>query len=116
MSKHFTDGVYYVQDITLKDEGVHTINVWIESQNLGQVKPFTHDLHIHQFMRLQDEPFLLSGPYGPLRKVVDPIVSVGESQELNWQDNTINKYLKKAKHSLRVVDAKVAFYFILNLL
>ncbi|CAK4664893.1 hypothetical protein LEN26_007341 [Aphanomyces euteiches] len=105
----FKDGVYYVQDITLQDEGLHTFHVWVESQFFTSVKPFVHELHVHQFMRLHDDSnVLFGGPYGPLRQVVDPMLfdNLEKEIEVDWTDELVQHCLKKSKTKLRPVDAK----------
>ncbi|RHY09518.1 hypothetical protein DYB38_008808 [Aphanomyces astaci] len=109
---HFKDGVYYVQDISLQDEGLHTIHVWIESRFLTSVKPFAHELHVHQFMRLHDDPgALFAGPYGSLRKAIDPYLYKGRDYELRdnlvWTDDLLHQCLARSKSKLRTVDSKV---------
>ncbi|ETV78849.1 hypothetical protein, variant 1 [Aphanomyces astaci] len=108
---HFKDGVYYVQDISLQDEGLHTIHVWIESRFLTSVKPFAHELHVHQFMRLHDDPgALFAGPYGGLRRAIDPYLYKGRDYELRdnlvWTDDLLHQCLARSKSKLRTVDSK----------
>ncbi|ETV93138.1 hypothetical protein, variant [Aphanomyces invadans] len=111
VGSHFKDGVYYVQDISLQDEGLHTINVWMESRFFSSVKPFSHELHVHQFMRLHDDPVgLFGGPYGGLRRTVDPYLFGGHDYEarddVQWTDAILDECLAKSKSKLRTADAK----------
>ncbi|KAF0689630.1 Aste57867_18929 [Aphanomyces stellatus] len=109
VSAHFKDGVYYVQDIALQDEGLHTFHVWIESTVYTSVKPFVHELHVHQFMRLHDDAAtLFGGPYGSLRKVVDPHLHGRheEEKDVAWTDDFLDQCLAKSKTKLRTCDSK----------
>ncbi|OQR86961.1 hypothetical protein ACHHYP_09693 [Achlya hypogyna] len=107
VSSAFSDGTYYVQDMTFMDEGLHTFTVTVDSASLPAIPPYVRDVHIHQFMRIPDEPALLTGPYATLRQLVDPLIYADPPKPLGGgSDNDFAALLRSVKHGLRLCDAK----------
>ncbi|KDO24205.1 hypothetical protein SPRG_10634 [Saprolegnia parasitica CBS 223.65] len=103
----FSDGTYYVQDLAFQDEGLHTFTVSVEAPTLAPIAPLVLTMSIHHFMRIEDEPMLLKGPYAPLRRLVNPRLCTDPPQALDGSDDGIVRELKTIKHGLRACDAKI---------
>ncbi|KAL7693122.1 hypothetical protein Plhal304r1_c005g0022391 [Plasmopara halstedii] len=101
----FPNGVYYVQDIRLKNAGVHTVCVTVEGGLADDLAPLVLKTQVFEFMELHECPDLVNGAYQPLREFVLDCISNGRREKLH-DEAFLEDYVRTKKHMLRSMDAR----------
>lgn len=103
----FRNGVFYVQDICLANVGTHTVTVEPEGKLAPLIAPLELTSRVFEFMELSEcDDGVRAGCYQPLREFALGLLERGEQDQLR-DDEFREAYIKKAKLSLRNMDARV---------